>query len=161
MRVYAAPLLSQAEGFQAITSKSQESFDCLNYYNDLYPKYSRVFEIFADLRQQAFVIYLERVLGEKSGIESTSSIEHFINTLKSLPEQSPGQHVLVWACFIAASESRTPEHRNFLEQFLERHYVRNGFGNLLKALELLKRIWAGGLTDTWPALLPEPRVFIM
>lgn len=163
MRVYAAPLLSQRVGLQTLASQSEESFDCLQYYLRLYPCYSPLFGVIAALRQQAFNIYLNRVLlGYRTADVNESSIENFITTLQSLPESSPGQHVLVWACFIAASASRTHEYQVVLEGFLQKQYYRNRFANLRRALELLRRIWDCDFEDEdWPSLLPEPRVFIM
>ena len=161
MRVYAAPLLSQGDGVYAIMCQAQESFDCLHYYDRLYPKHSATFNLIADLRQQAFNIYLDRVLDGGTSTASTGVVDHFMETVQSFPEESPGEHVLVWPVFIAASESCSPEHHLFFEQFLERQYRRNGFVNILRALELLRRIWTRNDNEEWPALLPEPQVFIM
>ncbi|KAF7563311.1 hypothetical protein G7046_g812 [Stylonectria norvegica] len=161
MRVYAAPLLSQDQGVQAMMSQAQESFECLHYYSRLHPKHSSTFNLLGSLRQQAFNIYLDRVLGGGLSTESTGSIDLFMETVKSFPEGSPGEHVLVWPVFIAASESNSLEHHVFFEHFLERQYQRNGFANILRALELLKKIWSRSDSQDWPALLPEPQVFIM
>ena len=162
MRVYAAPLLSQHAGLKALTSEAEESFDCLYYYTRLYPDYLPLFRIFAALRQQAYDIYLDRVLTRNEGTEPAEvAIRRFVETLKTLPDCSPGEHVLVWACFIAASGSRLPEHQAFLQNFLERQYIRNGFANLQRALELLRKIWAHNLEENWTSLLPELKVFIM
>lgn len=163
MRVYAAPLLSQDDGLHAIMSHANQSFDCLHYYRRLYPQYSSVFDILADLRQQAFDIYLKRVLGpgDTKKESSTANIEKFIKTLESFPQGSPGEHVLIWSCFIAASESREPAHKLFFQHFLSKQYSRNGFANILIALDLLQKIWARSSNADWPALLPEPQVFIM
>lgn len=163
MRVYAAPLLSQDDGLHAITSQASESFDCLYYYRRLYPQYSLIFDTLADLRQQAFNIYLVRVLTPEGAQDESSSagITNFISTLGYFPPGSLGEHALIWSCFIAASESREPEHKLFFQQFLSRQYIRNGFANILIALDLLQKIWARSSNVDWPALLPEPRVFIM
>lgn len=168
MRVYAAPLLSLDDGLYAITSQASQSFDCLYYYRRLYPEYSSTFDMLANLRQQAFNIYLERVLNpadetqqQDSSSSSSTGIKTFIRTLESFPPGSLGEHALVWSCFIAASESREPEHKLVLHEFLSRQYVRNGFANILIALDLLQRIWARSSNADWPALLPGPQVFIM
>ncbi|KAF7594252.1 hypothetical protein BBP40_009804 [Aspergillus hancockii] len=160
MRVYAAPLLSEEAGIYNVMSHAQESFDCLHYNGGLHPDHRLTFYLIAYLRQQAYDIYLQRALMGPHGALHTDKIEQFKKTLE-LFEGSPGDHSLVWSTFIAASESRTDEHRCFFKQFLEKQYRCNGFLNILKALKLLERIWARGSHTNWPALLPEPRVFIM
>lgn len=161
MRVYAAPLLSQEAGVQAILCQSQESFDCLSYYNHLHPDYSAVFGLLADLKRQAFSIYLDNTLFPGVCSSTTDMIDQFILAVQRFPKGSPGQHVLVWPVFIVASGSRQIEHQLFLKGFLEKQYRRNGFGNIPRALDLLQRIWTHGDPEKWPALLPEPQVFIM
>lgn len=171
MRVYAAPLLSQDDGLQALVSQqASQSFECLQYYRRLYPEHSSTFDILADLRQQAFNIYVDRVLNPDTSHDgdkvqppsSNAHIEAFIRTLESFPPGSPGEHVLIWPCFIAASESKEPEDRLYFQNFLSKQYIRNGFSNILIALNFLHKIWAEGSSNVdWPALLPEPQVFIM
>lgn len=166
MRVYAAPLISEDAGLRAIiSSQASQSFDCLRQHSQLYPEYADMFHIIEDLRRQAFNIYLQRALHATVGPDDADpedAIEHFIRTVQSVPPDAPGQHVLVWPCFIAASASREQSHREFLQQFLFRQYLHNGFANILRAMDLLQRIWARGESEKdWTALLPEPQVFIM
>ncbi|KAE8351221.1 fungal-specific transcription factor domain-containing protein [Aspergillus coremiiformis] len=161
MRVYAAPLLSQEAGVRSIMSYAQESFDCLHYNEGLHPDHALTFYLIAELRQQAYDIYLQRALMGPRGAFNTDTIERFKESLSLFAEGSLGEHALVWPTFMAASESRTDEHRHFFKQFLEKQYHRNGFLNLQKALKLLEKIWARSSHTNWPALLPEPRVFIM
>lgn len=172
MRVYAAPLLSQDAGINAIVYHARESFDCLYYYHSLYPDHCSTFDLLADLRQQAFNMYLRRVLvaeGGEAGDSPSSDelIESYQKNLESFPEGSFGEHVLVWPTFIAALECRTREQQSFFEQFLLRQYRRNKFMNILRALELLRKVWseeAGREAENginWPALIPGMRVFIM
>lgn len=164
MRVYAAPLLSQYAGTQVIVSQAETSFDCLHYYDRLYPSFSSLFSSLARLRQQAFNIYLNSVLiGSKCTDSNEDAIGEFVEILTSLPESSTGKHALVWPCFIAASGCRRPENQAILRDFLETQYHRNGFANLQKALELLKKIWTRDRNqeEDWPSLLPKPQVFIM
>ncbi|EQB44184.1 hypothetical protein CGLO_17098 [Colletotrichum gloeosporioides Cg-14] len=165
MRVYAAPLLSQEAGVDAIMYHGKESFDCLYYYHSLYPDYCSTFDRLADLRQQAFNIYLSRVLGESILKSSPAElINSYQKSLESLPEGSVGEHCLVWPTFIAALECRNREQQAFFEHFLLRQYHRNQFLNILKALELLRHIWdqtGRGNETNWPALIPSMRVFIM
>ncbi|KAF6817667.1 hypothetical protein CPLU01_13535 [Colletotrichum plurivorum] len=167
MRVYAAPLISQAAGIHAILYHADESFDCLYYYYGLYPGRVSTFDLLVDLRQQAFKIYLHRVLAGKSNVSSSDSerlIESYKETLESFPKESFGEHCLIWPTFIAALECRNPEQQSFFEQFLTRQYQRNRFVNLLRALELLRNVWSQDGAENgvnWPALIPDLRVFIM
>ncbi|KAF9893551.1 hypothetical protein FE257_010863 [Aspergillus nanangensis] len=161
LRVYAAPLLSPETGVYTILTHSQQSFDCLHHNSGLHPDLSSTFDLIANLRQQAYDIYLHRALLQSHSAWHSGQIEQFKLTLESLPEGTPGIHSLVWPTFIAASDSRLPEHRQFFQQFLEAQYLRNGFVNILSALQLLQRIWTCEYDGTWPALLPEPKVFIM
>ncbi|KOC17346.1 hypothetical protein AFLA70_297g001341 [Aspergillus flavus AF70] len=160
-RVYAAPLLSEEAGVRSIVAHAQESFDCLHYNGNLHPDHALTFYLNAYLRQQAYDIYLERATMGPHGTLDPNKIEQFKETLGMFPEGSLGEHSLVWPTFIAASESLKDEHRLYFKQFLEKQYHRNGFLNLQQALKLLDKIWARSSYTNWPALLPEPRVFIM
>ncbi|KAJ5081575.1 hypothetical protein NUU61_009839 [Penicillium alfredii] len=161
MRAYGAPFIGQDAGRRALESQAQQSFDCLQFYFRLYPDHSHTFHAIASLRQQAYRIYLHRTATETHITIPVESIEDFKSSLETFSEGSLGEHTLVWAVFIAASESRVSTHRRFFEQFLERQYRRNRFLNLSKALQLLKRIWKRSSSENWTALLPEPRVLIM
>lgn len=141
--------------------RAEESFDCLHYYDQLHPKQSPMFKALANIRQQAFDIYLDCVLAKSASATSEAAIDRFITSVQQFPDGTPGEHVLIWPVFIAASGSSTQEQQKVFEEFLERQYHRNGFCNILRALELLKRIWARTTCEDWPALLPEPQVFIM
>lgn len=166
MKVYAAPLVSQEAGVYAMTHHAKESFDCLHYYHRLYPDHADTFDLIASLRRQAFSMYLNRVSeGESNKFQETpleATIDSFQSSLELFSEGSLGEHVLVWPAFIAALESRTREQQDFFSHFLRRQYLRNGFTNILRALELLERFWAEDKDRrNWPAMLPELRVFIM
>lgn len=161
MRVWGAPFISQDAGTQALRFEAQQSFDCLQYSYQLHPDHSNLLARIANLRQQAYDIYLHRVSTEYVPTTFTSLIENFKSSLELFPEGSLGEHALIWTCFIAASESHLPDHQQSFERFLVRQYHRNGFANILKALELLKRIWKRNPHENWTALLPEPQVFIM
>lgn len=164
MRVYAAPFISQQTGVSTILSQAPHSFDCLYYSSRFHPEKQYMIDLIASLRQQAYDIYLQRVLLSKppgNELSSADVVTRFRASLEPFPEGFPGDHSLIWPSFIAASESCSPEDQQFFEQFLLKQYNRNGFGNILKGLELLKRIWARDVDVNWPALLPGPRVFIM
>ena len=91
----------------------------------------------------------------------TVDIDHFINKLKRLPEQSPGYHTLVWATFIAAAESVLPEQQDYLAEVLMGHWRRNGFTNILAALQYLREMWTNVEARDWTANLPDLKVFIV
>lgn len=175
----AAPLVSLDGGLLEIICRAEDSFDCLQYYTRLHPQYADAFKVIMSLRTQAFNIYLQRALSQRAssdtGSRSTNEaasppaaekfepdIETFLQTLESFPEGAPGEHVLVWSCYIAGSASRDPRHQEVLENFLERQYKRNGFANILRALDMLRYIWSKDFdSENWPSMLPESRVFVM
>lgn len=90
-----------------------------------------------------------------------NQISTFKQILESFPKALLGEHVLIWPIFIAASESYDPEHQQFFARFLEKQFRRNGFANILKALESLRSIWARGTHENWTTLLPKQPVFVM
>lgn len=161
MRVYGAPFISQDAGTCTLLFEGKQGFDCLEYYRRLYPRYFDSIERIASLRQQAHEIYLYRASLGDDGPPSTHLVENFKATLEMMPEGSLGEHSLIWACFIAASESHTPEHQSFFDEYLKRQFSRSGFVNILRALDLLKKIRNNAWNENWTKLLPEPQVFIM
>lgn len=99
----------------------------------------------ASLGQQAYDIYLQRVLLNKppgNKLSSTDVVTRFRASFEPFLEGFPDVHSLIWAPFIAASESCSPEDQQFFEQFLLKQSCRNEVGNILKGLDLLKKIWA-------------------
>ncbi|KXH28480.1 hypothetical protein CSIM01_13834 [Colletotrichum simmondsii] len=159
-------ILNQDAGKNAILYHSRESFDCLYYYHSLYPDHCATFDLIADIRQQAFNMYLCRVLTNDNETPLLTScvdaIETFQRSLEAFPEGALGEHILVWPTFIAALECHTSEQRLFFENFLLRQYHRNNFLNIPKALVFLRNIWSQDSGQScWPALIPELRVFIM
>lgn len=161
MRVYGAPFISQDAGTCTLIFEGQQGFDCLEYYRHLYPRYFDSFDRIASLRKQAYDIYLYRATLGDEGMPSTHLVENFKSTLEQIPEGSLGEHSLIWACFIAASESHLPEHQSFFDSYLMRQFSRNGFVNILRALDLLQIIRKKHQHENWTKLLPKPQVFIM
>ncbi|GJD02278.1 hypothetical protein ColKHC_11103 [Colletotrichum higginsianum] len=95
MRVYAAPLVSEAAGVDAIVHHARGSFDCLYYYHSLYPNHRLTFDLIAGVRQQAFDMYLRRVLPDDSEARPAASpedepIQSFRRSLESFPEGALG-----------------------------------------------------------------------
>ncbi|OBT81974.1 hypothetical protein VE02_09323 [Pseudogymnoascus sp. 03VT05] len=161
MRAYGAPFIGQVAGRQVLDSQNQQSFDCLQYYGRLHADHLHLFHRIASLKQQAYLIYMRRIAPDGMAAASTNSIDRFKSDLETFTEGSLGEHTLIWAAFIAASESRVPENRRFFAQFLMRQYRRSRFVNISKALDLLKHIWSRNSNEDWTTLLPGPGVFIM
>lgn len=111
--------------------------------------------------RQAGNIYLARVSAGSEGEVPREMVDRFKNTLRSLKPDSPGEHTLVWATFIAAAESSTPEDQQFFSQALLRHYRRNGFANILTALDRLRDLQSRRQGNDWTVLLPTLGVFIV
>lgn len=161
IRVYGAPFIGPDLGRSVLQAQAKHSFDCLQYYGRLHPAHSDTFQLITDLRRQAYWIYLQRATTDSGTCVPFAAVEEFISGLNSLTATSLGEHTLVWASFIVASESELPYQRLFLEQFLRRQYERNGFGNISKALQLLQKIWRRKDYENWTELLHEPGVLIM
>lgn len=105
IRVYAAPLLNEQAGIDTITSHARQSFDCLRYSGSFHPEYSVAVSFIADINQQAYDIYLLSVSTTSTDNSLAGLIEKFKSTWAAFPPNSPGQHVLVWAPFIAPAVS--------------------------------------------------------
>lgn len=162
MRVYASPFISQAVGVHAISKQEHLGWDCppVHFLPERETRDSHV--VISSLRKLAFQIYLQRAYAaEVTEGMSETLLSRFRTLLESLPEGVEGGHVLVWPVFIAACASYVPEHRRYFVRFLERQFLRNGFGNIPKALQSLSRIWARNEVENWVMLLPEQVVFVM
>ena len=166
-RNYAAPLLSQLKGVSTLTMtasvrpSSSSGWECFRSYYRLYPDLSYPLSLIYDLNEQACNIYTTRVLAGPNGAPLTELVQTFKNTLETFPSGAPGEHVLVWATFIAASASVLPEHQQYFTEVLLRHHRRNGFANIPTALEQLRRIWARRKQQDWTKVLPKLEVFIV
>lgn len=180
LRVYAAPFLSEESGLEMLSSQGHmlEVFECLNYCSQQQPNAAAAVPVITSLVQQARNIYIRQRLSQSSSPASVSSlpadpippplsdsidrVQRFKETLESFPPDSPGEQVLIWASFIAASDCTLQEHKSFFENFFLRHFVKNGFLNALSGLRYLQsNIWRRDLGASWTALLPQVRVFIM
>lgn len=88
-------------------------------------------------------------------------VQRFKELLEWFPPDSPGEQVLIWASFIAASDCVLDEHKAFFEDLFQRYYQRSGFLNVLRGLQLLRKIWARNTQERWTALVPQAKLFIM
>lgn len=162
MRVYASPFISQDEGVSAVATQIRQSWADQQLYFQSYPTHSRALDLISKLRDQAFQIYLNRASPVEPGVTAPADlISTFKQMIESFPETLPGEHVLVWPIFIAASESHDPDHQQFFTRLLEKQFRRNGFMNIFKALESLRRIWARGTHENWTTLLPKQPILVM
>lgn len=172
MRVYAAPLLCEQTGVEIISSERQTAqlLDCLNYSTQQYPEQALVLSNVSNMVEQARDIYLQQVfldpqcsssLNTAAGINSIRRVQRFKECLQAFPPGSPAESVLIWATFVAASDCLLDEHKVFFEDVLMRQFYRNGFGNVLKGVELLRQIWRRRSGERWTSLLPEAKVFVM
>ncbi|WXC57969.1 hypothetical protein SNK03_003870 [Fusarium graminearum] len=173
IRVYAAPHLGEEMGLEMISSQARtdQLFGCLNHCLQLYPEHAPLFSQVADLVYQARDIYLQQVLSDQTtsffdldpvptNPSSIARVQRFIETLGQIPHTSPIAHILIWTTFVAASDAQLDEHKTYFEDELRRHHARSGFGNLLKGIEALKRIWARKPGERWTTLLPLTKVLV-
>ncbi|KAF5021789.1 hypothetical protein F66182_6164 [Fusarium sp. NRRL 66182] len=172
-RVYAAPHLGEETGLETISSQARtdQLFGCLNHCLQQYPEHAPVFSQVVDLVYQARDIYLQQVLSDQtseffdldpvpSNPTSIARVQRFIGTLEQVPSNSPVAHILIWTTFVAASDAQLEEHKAFFEGVLRRHHARSGFGNLLKGIEALKRMWSRKPGERWTTLLPQTKVLV-
>lgn len=173
VRVYAAPLLGEEMGIEAISSQTRTAriFGCLNHCLEQYPKHASVFSHVADLVYQARDIYLHQVLSSpqsamskmeiaQSAPCSIDRVQRFKETLEALPRGSPVEHMLIWTTFVAALDCQLEEHKLFFEDVFRRHHARSGFGNLLKGINSLRKIWQRKAGERWTIMLPEAKVLV-
>lgn len=171
--MYAAPHLGEETGLQMISSQAQtdQLFGCLNHCLQLYPEHTPLFSQVTSLVYQARDIYLQQVLSDHTSNffdldpiptnpESVARVQRFIEALEQFPETSPVAHMLVWTTFVAASDAQLEEHKVYFENVLRRHHARSGFGNLLKGIEALKRMWSRKPGERWTTLLPQTKVLV-
>ncbi|CAG9955515.1 unnamed protein product [Clonostachys rosea f. rosea IK726] len=171
IRIYAAPLLNERRGLQFISSQThkEQLFNSLTHRLLDYPEHSPTMMLVRDLVQQALDLYIaqfdyrtdDQASEELGNMTSIIRVQHFKETLEAFPQGAPGERVLVWACFIAASASILDEHKEFFEQILLRHQSRNGFINILEGLECLRRIWSRTSQERWTSLLAQVNVLVM
>lgn len=162
MRVYASPFISQDVGIRAIATQEHLGWDCPPVHFLPRHEHQDSLAVISSLRKLAFQIYLQTAsTGGTATPSSKTLVSRFRLLVEALPEGVEGGHVLVWPVFIAACASDVPEHRCYFVRFLERQFLRNGFGNIPKALQSLSRIWGRNEDENWVTLLPEQVVFVM
>jgi hypothetical protein len=173
LRVYAAPHLGEEMGLQMISSQARtdQLFGCLSHCLQLYPEHAPLFSQVTNLVYQARDIYLQQVMSDQTtnffdldpipvNPSSVARVQRFIGALEKIPDTSPVAHMLVWTTFVAASDAQLEEHKMYFEDVLRKHHARSGFGNLLKGIEALKRMWGRKPGERWTTLLPQTKVLV-
>lgn len=172
--MYAAPLLSEDAGINIISSKTEIApmFDCLNHCLENNPRHAGSLALVPNLVHQACDIYMNQAVLDtqtratpqiraRHVIESIGRVQRFIETLEEFPDDTPGKQVLTWACFVAASDCRLAEHKEFFSNFFLNRYARSGFMNLTMGLDALGKIWTRKPDERWTVLLPHSKLFMM
>lgn len=173
MKVYGAPSISEEVGMKLLSSQHHISklFESLCYRSAQYPEHKASFVFITDLVQQAFLMYTHEVSrpvesrsNHLSHVESAISVArvlHFKETLNAIPIGAPGDHILIWAVFVAAASCILDEDKEYFEGVLMRYYLRSGFVNLLSGLELLRKIWNRTEGERWTSFLVNATTFVM
>lgn len=117
--------------------------------------------ILYELNEQACNIYVARASAGPDGPPLVEMVETFIATMESYPAGYPGEHILVFATFLAAAESTLPDHQEYFVNTLQKHHVRNGFKNIPVAIDHLRRIWLRQDGMDWTRSLPELQTFVV
>lgn len=166
-RGYASPFLSRDEGIATLSlttvsrPSSSRGWDEFTTYCDLYPNLSSSMSTIYEITQKACSIYLARAQAGSAAPALVDLVKDFKNTMERLPANCPGEHILVWPCFIVALESSTPDHRYFFAKTLFRHQKRQGFANVTKGLEYLATAWATQSDSDWVRHLTRLDVFVV
>ena len=141
-------------------------FDCLNHTLLRSPEHPEVVKIIPCLVRQACAIYLSHARYEALGLalfdtiamrvsDPIDRVQRFQDTLEAFPQDAPGEQVLIWAYFIAASDYILEERQALFEEILMRQYARSGFRNLEKGLNTLRKKWKRDLTERWTTMIPQ------
>lgn len=149
---------------------SMEVLSCLNYCQSRQPQHASAVSVITNLVHQAHDIYINQARNLDSTDptrpmfvvpDTVARIERFKQTMELFPEDSPGEQVLIWASFLAASDCMLEEHKTFFKELFQRYHRRSGFKNILGALRLLQKIWNRPVEDRWTRFLPQERLFVM
>ncbi|KAK0383097.1 hypothetical protein NLU13_9011 [Sarocladium strictum] len=174
-RFYGATMVDEQAGLQYISSSThvRELLDSLSRQWSEHPEHNKTVAFVNDLTRQALDMYLEQAqptslppmppdpTPDVSSLKSIVRVQHFIETLQSLPPSASCEQVLIWATFVAASGCVLDEHTRFFEGVLRRHYARNRFLNVLAGLEALQKIWARNRSEKWTSLIAQTRTLVM
>ncbi|KAF4963206.1 hypothetical protein FSARC_8784 [Fusarium sarcochroum] len=159
IKVYGAPLRDENSAVEIFSSQEYVAklFNCLCQRASQFPEHSISFALITDLVQQAMAIYIGGVQRNQHSGSSTdmdiaisiARVHHFNETLELFSPETPGDHIIIWAVFVAAASCILDKDMEFFEQMFMRHFLRSGFANLLSGLELLRKIWKRKPGDKW------------
>jgi hypothetical protein len=89
-------------------------------------------------------------------------IAHIRRLFDEVDPSAPGSHTIVWPAFIAAAESREEDDRVFFSSILRRLWRSTGYGNVLRGLDALPKLWERqGRGQRWTAALQELTTVVM
>lgn len=168
--LYGLPLLNEEAGFRSISSPTfiTDLMKSLNFQMDEYPEWPIASAMIEELVRQAVQIYLDSFKNSRGStssvttlVESAPLAEGFIQSLKSIPSGFPGERVIIWASYIAASSCHTIDHQDFFEGFLESQYKRSRFANVREGIRILRDIWSREPNKRWTLLIASQHVLIM
>lgn len=167
-RGYASPLLSQAEGIAILSQtstvirpSSSPGWEDFRAYYSYYTNHQQSMSLVYDLHEQACGIYVQRAQAGRDGPALSQEVSNFRATLDKFPPGAAAEQILVWPIFFAALESTTGDDRQYFTDQLMAHHRRNGFANILSALEYVKRVWAKQTHSSWTESLPSMEAFIV
>lgn len=112
-----------------------------------------------EINRKACEIYLAPAEAGSSAPAFFDVVGEFMNTVQGFPPNSPGEHALLWPCFLVALEISVTGHR-LLFQILLKYRTKRGFTNLYRAIEYLERIWVMESDPNWVIILTEFTAFV-
>lgn len=103
--------------------------------------------------EDAQEIYQRRALSALTPEESCALLQRLQQKTMLISDDVDGAHTLVWVYFIAAAESRLPEHRHYFTHQLQMLYQRTGFRSISTGLQSLSRLWEASKEGRWTEIL--------
>ncbi|KAF4980323.1 hypothetical protein FZEAL_3640 [Fusarium zealandicum] len=162
-QLFGIPLASEAKGRKILTGPN-EYLDFMECPLDLTPEsehYSNM-DLMRSAIKDACGIYRRRAEASLDQDESIHMVEQLRHKVLGLDASTKGSHALVWTYFVAAAESKLPEHREFFSGRLGALYQVTGFGSIPVALQALKTIWAKQGLQRWTDIVSnETPILIM
>ncbi|EAU29296.1 predicted protein [Aspergillus terreus NIH2624] len=140
------PMLGETQGIHALQLPIERYLDWTVY--DLPPesKHHRVLALSRLAFMKASQIYLGRAMVDQ---DQWGLLESLKQVVSQIDPDEPGSHALVWVCFIAAADSRDPEHREFFTDRMNKVYAKTQFRNISAAIESLPGIWSAQGSGRW------------
>ncbi|KAH8812781.1 hypothetical protein F5884DRAFT_786385 [Xylogone sp. PMI_703] len=90
---------------------------------------------------QACDLYMQHT-SSKRVQAADRALEALKSTVSKIPSNTPGEHVLVWIYFVAATKSQSDVHRSFFSVSLADLYNRLGLENLASSFQSLHKSWS-------------------